>query len=164
MTAFRNLVPVLRQPPQDPHPNDYFRAFRSVTILLSAIQNRPLAFDDTANLSRKVRYELKVLNALATIAVTDNDVVAVAAKHNAESVLNLIVMCTHHGIMPKPRSSELPDSAPRFLPDFLFSFNPRPKKSTLPSNDHPEIMETTRPTELQSDNTVDLENYLVEPQ
>ena len=148
---------------------DYHRAFRTVSTLLSEIQSRPLEIDDVKISTQDVHYELKVLNALATIMVTDNDVVAVAANYRGmESTANLIVMCNClANIMPKSNAShETLGRKTGFLPEFLVSFNPRSNKATrfTPPNGEPQIMETIRPTELRSDDAVELTKYLAEPQ
>lgn len=144
---------------------DYHRAFRTVSTLLSEIQNRPLEIDDAKISAQDVHYELKVLNALATIMVTDSDVVAVAANYKGkESTANLIVMCNClANIMPKSNTSY--ETLGRgFLSEFLVSFNPRSSRSTriTPPNGEPQIMETIRPTELRSDDPVELTKYLAE--
>ena len=137
-----------------PDVQDIHRAVRTVIVLLSSIQKvRALDFN-TIQVSRDDRYELKVLNAVSTIMVIEHEVVAVAAKRDAQSVLDLIVMCTHLGNRPTDHNPS--DS---MFQNFFVSLNSRKETFEIPH-----IIESTCPHWIQpdSDFVTELENYLAE--
>ena len=145
---------------------DIHRAFRTVIVLLSSIQKvQPLDFS-TTQVSQDDRYKLRLLNAVSTIMVIEHEVVAVAANHDTQSVLDLIVMCTHPGIRPAPNSDSNPSNS--LFWQFFVSLNSHKESEIFQSQklELPAIIEPTFPHWIQPDfNFVtELENYLTKHQ
>ena len=145
---------------------DIYRAFRTVIILLSSIQKvQPLDFS-TTQVSWDDRYELRLLNAVSTIMVIKHEVVAVAANRDTQSVLDLIIMCTHPGIRPTSNSdSNLSHS---LFQQFFVSLNLCKESEIFQSQELelPAIIKPTCPHWIQPNfNFVtELENYLTKYQ
>jgi len=102
---------------------DIHHAFRTIIVLLSSIQKvQPLDFS-TTQVSQDDHYKLRLINAVSTIMVIEHEVVAVAANCDTQSVLDLIVMCTHSGIRPTPNSDSNPSDS--LFWQFFVSLNSR---------------------------------------
>jgi copper(I)-binding protein len=127
-------------------------AFRSITTFLAQTQQRSLAFDDTTSskASQEERQELKILTALATIMVTDNEVVAVVANHgDAERTTLDVLAYTSNGNQPTP---EPPSSSFwKCQQEWKLFVNMNPRHDQTPNlGDIPIILDPEVPDDLKA--------------
>ena len=113
-------------------------AFRTITTMLSYIQRQtPSSEAKPRPTDTDQRHELKILNALATLLVRENEVVAVVAKP-ASHVGSIEVIASPHSIRP---SVALTTSQPG-LGDYFWQFLTTPN----PRHDGPRLHDSLHPT------------------
>src|SRR5277367_7020634 len=111
-----------------PQPNDILPrnilTFRTITTMLARIQQeRPFKISlKDSKIIQEQQNELKISNALANLAVTDVDVVAVATEHSPKE-LN-IVACHYSESDDESPPSPSKNGLSRYW-NFLFTKNPR---------------------------------------
>lgn len=105
--------------------SEHFSAFRTITTLLAILQQEPLELVDedvNSNLDDQDLYELKVLDALATIMVINHEIIAVTVEPPnittsfADRTLGLIAACHNSSQSSEPApNTKLLDHIRRFL-------------------------------------------------
>jgi len=128
-------TPLPTSPPKDIPRN--ILAFRTITKLLSHIQQEQafqVSWDNTLPANNE---ELKLSTAFATIAVIDHEIVAVVTKHTCEKIQVVLASQTpieEPSTDPPPRSNYK-----RGFFDFFIAKNPRLKDPPPTSTDEPTI-------------------------
>jgi hypothetical protein len=111
---------------------NHILAFRTISTLLAKIQqtDAPHTIDNLPEKGSSERQEIKILSALASFLVMDNEVIAVASKRNPDSVEGevevIINSHTDDGIQLIPSSQ----SSVGNIIQYLFSKNPRVENTT----------------------------------
>jgi hypothetical protein len=151
---------VVRVPPLKDVPREIL-AFRTITRLLGLIQAARTS-QNTGGPNSQQRLELKLTNALSTVAVIDHEVVAVVNNRRSgveSGKVGLIAYVEPPNDTPPPESSSL-------IPDLwkiLFSQNFRrdsEDSNTPPSNGQPMIFSALHLSGLQSFNDQELGEYV----
>jgi hypothetical protein len=137
-------------------------AFRTITTMLTQIQqNRPFKISDIVGMSDMERQELKISNAISTVAVANHDIVAVVAKRAPKKLE--VTACTH-----AQSDSENPVTLPSLTPSimsrtwqllFTKNFRRDDPKPAIPILD-PIIIDATIPAGLEQDDDEGLRQYL----
>jgi hypothetical protein len=130
-------------------------AFRTITTLLHLIQQeRQLQITKEEQMTSQDRRQLSLLNALATLAITEHNIVAVTSKDSLGG-LELIASTTlPHDDITKPSSIFMN----LFQGCYLFTWNPEHKKpETSTANKYPILDSPSKPAGLEGD---DLKGYL----
>jgi hypothetical protein len=117
-------------------------AFRTITTLLHLIQQEELETDPEPPI--KERSELRLLNSLATVAITEHDIVAVTSKNNIDG-LELIASTTCPPDPPPQRFGII-----SFLQDCALTWNPqRQKPETSTPNQYPILYALPKPADFK---------------
>ena len=123
-------------------PNDIPRnilAFRTITTMLHHIQQeRPFKISDS-NIPDEHSQELKLSNALATVAVADHNVVAVAMVHSAEGLK--VIACTQWSNNKGPLSQ----SSTVLQHYWRLFFTKNPRRDEGQENDYPVVVDAKAP-------------------
>lgn len=139
-------------------------AFRTITTMLAQIrQEQPFKVSDPRlDMSDQNRHELKISNALATVAVTDKDIVAVTTKRHSKQ-LEVIVctrLCYDHEnqlITQSSPSSTIMSQIWQLVVTKNFRMDdPEP---AIPIRD-PTLIDTAIPAGLEPDDDEGLKQYL----
>jgi hypothetical protein len=111
-------------------------AFRTITTILSKIQQSVISEDHTKSKVQKELQELLVLNALATVIVMNREVVAVVASRRPEDGEFGVLACQQ---LDDNEASSTPSGRFRFL------VNKNPRKDTVVSNTFPVLSDPKNP-------------------
>lgn len=136
-------------------------AFRTITSMLSWIQQAQIFEDpnlksaDPAN-----RKELKIVNALATIMVVDNEVVAVVAKHDVGAEALQAIVCAHLADDKKNLTHSQSPGIMGQLWQFLITQNPRRDDPSPSCSNRPLIVDPEIPAGLEPNNMEGLKEYI----
>ena len=140
-------------------------AWRTIVTLLSLVHSN-LKRDDTPkskqNITRELKEELRLSDALAALCVRRNEVVAVVAKPDGSGNVRVIVSAS---FAPAKRplnlsqSRSLPSKIWAFVGGFWLAQNPRANGPTTPSAMHSEVL----PDPLSMPDSPDLPT-LVDPE
>jgi hypothetical protein len=125
-------------------PPENILAFRTITTMLSHIQEGTTFSDSRCSVSKELGRELEILNALSTVIVRDVEIVAVTAKpDNGSGKLEVICTCTH----PVNQLTS-PQTNTGYLSRFFAIANPRRDEVlslTPPPTNSPTISEPKAP-------------------
>jgi hypothetical protein len=132
-------------------------AFRTITTLLRFIQQDKLleVTDPDTKTSDDDLRRLSILNALATVAITHQEIVAITSSNTKSSGLDIIASTTESE--PPPQPSGIWD---KFAwPTFLLTHNS--EHSAKEGNPgYPILKEVVMPNDLKDDSNVELLQYL----
>lgn len=135
--------------------------FRTITTLLHLIQQQqeqPLEVTDMKPQTAHDRLHLSILNAIATLAVTQHEVVAVTAKYTDHGLE--LVASANGSEAEEPRSS---NHALKVLQDLLITWNPAySNSSTSISDEYPTLAKPSKPANLKDETDAALLEYLEE--
>lgn len=126
-----------------PDESDALVTFRTITTMLSKVQQEsviPADGDRESNLENRKRLELRLLNALSTVMVIENEVVAVVANHSHPSCVDILAC---------PQADRSTTEEPKGLWELLVNRNPR-RDSCETQGDVPEIRTPVGPAGLSS--------------
>ena len=130
------------------------RAFRTITTVLATIQQRSSipTSDNLRPKSDPERHELSVLNALTTVLVRVNEVIAAVTSRQPGNEGPTIFACQQSKNEPTTTSSS--------LPQFLINMNPR--KDTVVSNNLLALSDPSNPNALWDDLDPETPRKLIE--
>jgi hypothetical protein len=132
-------------------------AFRTITTLLRFIQQDKLleVTDPNTKTSDDDLRRLSILNALATVAITHQEIVAITSSNTKSSGLEIIASTTESE--PPPQPSGIWGKFP--WPSFLLTYNS--EHSTQDGNPgYPILKAVVRPGDLKDDSNAELLQYL----
>lgn len=157
-------------PQETTQDSEYFSAFRTITSLLSILQQKSMELVDVgSNLQERELYELEVLNALAMIMVVNHEVIAVTIEPSnmtfqyTDRTLNLIAACHQslQGSQPAPDTSpSLMNHIRRFLVSLNTSRSPLIPPQTTDTSTPGVILGVEAPGGLQPDDFTGLLAYI----
>jgi len=110
----------------EPNESDNLIAFRTITSLLSKIQQESQMSDKDVQMNEiglQKHMELKLLNALTIVLVMDHEVMAVVVNHSYLKTVNILA-CTQLDAPIQQVRTEMPRSL-GLLWELLVSWNPR---------------------------------------
>ena len=133
-------------------------AFTTITTMLSYI-NRARSFTDPipTSIVKSKRRELRVLNALATVLVSDAGGVAVTVQPDIESGLLEIMVCVHMARLLEDATPIQGRGLLQRVWNCLFNLRKDSDVSLVPTIDDPTIVDPSRPSDLEK---TSLEKYI----
>ena len=124
-------------------------AFRTIVTLLSLIQRRQGKAGLPAHIgSKSQQAELKIVSALATVLVMENDVVAVTAKHDHGNLK--VFTCAQNDLLASANAASSDVGILKYLKNFVVTINTR--------RDHPSELNTGPTITDPADYAPDLTN------
>jgi hypothetical protein len=134
-------------------------AFRTITTLLRFIQqDKQLKMTHPDSQTSNDRYQLSILNALATVAVIDHEIIAISSMNTSPSGLELVASTTQSEV--PAQHSGIWDKFP--WPNFLLTHNSefsKPKRNT--PTGYPTLDELVKP-DFIGESDEELRQYLAE--